>query len=256
MNKILSYIGPIFLALVAFLSLSLVSAQAKTTIGVGAGVIPKYEGAKKYKTQLYPSLSYEKDNFFIGPKLEMPAAGLQAHLADNWKVGVFGAYTAGRKSRKDSHLYGMRNISQHATAGVFSKVDSGDFSFNITYFHALKEGYGGGLQVGGAYKLMQTEASALRIGSTLSWADNDAMDTNFGVSAGESRASGGRLNAYEASSGLRSVSIYSAYHHQLSSSWSVNSSIGIKRLTADAADSPITQRKASVYGGVGLGYSF
>lgn len=66
----------------------------------------------------------------------------------------------------------------------------------------------------------------------------------------------GRLKSYEASSGLRSMSVYGAFHHQLSPSWSINSSLGVKRLASDAADSPITQRKASVYGGVGLGYSF
>lgn len=256
MNKRLNGLTGAGLLSMAIFVISIAPVQAQTTLGIGTGVLPQYEGAKKYKAQVYPLFSYEKDNFFLGPKVEMPSAGLQAHLAENWKVGVFGSYAMGRKSSKDSHLQGMRNIRDHMAAGVFSSVHSGDFSFDVTYFHALKEGYGGGVQVGGAYKLLQTQASALRIGGTLSWADNDAMDTNFGVSENESRASNGRLKSYEASSGLRSMSVYGAFHHQLSPSWSFNSSLGVKRLTSDAADSPVTQRKASVYGGVGLGYSF
>lgn len=230
--------------------------QAQTTLGVGTGIMPKYEGAKKYKAQIYPLFNYEKDNFFIGPKVEMPSVGFKVHLADNWQVGVFGSYVAGRKARKDDHLYGMRDIRQHAAAGVFSTIHSGDFSFDVTYFHALKDGYGGGVQVGGAYRLIQTENAAFRVGGIVSWADNDAMDTYFGVTESESKASGGRLQAYKASSGLRSMAVYGAYHYQFSPSWSFISSLGVKRLTSDAADSPITQRKSSLYGGVGLGYSF
>lgn len=256
MNKRLNGLKGAGVAVAVAFSLNIMPAQAQTTLGIGTGIMPKYEGAKKYKAQVYPLFSYEKDNFFLGPKVEMPSVGLQTHLADNWKVGVFGSYAMGRKSRKDSHLQGMRNIRDHAAAGVFSSVSSGDFSFDVTYFHALKEGYGGGVQVGGAYKLLQTEASALRIGGALSWADNDAMETNFGVSKSESQASGGRLKSYEATSGLRSMSVYGAFHHQLSPSWSFISSLGVKRLAGDAADSPITQRKTSVYGGLGLGYSF
>lgn len=256
MNKRLNSLMRVALLSVMIFTTTTMSAQTKTTLGIGTGFLPQYEGSKKYKAQVYPLFSYENHNFFLGPKIEMPAAGLQAHLADNWKVGVFGSYARGRKSRNDSHLQGMRNISDHMVAGVFSRVYAGDFSFDVTYFHALKEGYGGGVQVGGAYKLLQTEASALRVGGNLNWADNDVMDTNFGVSENESRASGGRLRAYEATSGLRSMSMYGAYHYQLSPSWSVNSSLGIKRLAGDAADSPVTQRKASVYGGIGVGYSF
>lgn len=231
-------------------------AQARTTLGIGTGILPQYEGAKKYRAQVYPLFSYEKNNVFLGPKVEMPSAGLQMHLADNWKVGVFGSYAAGRKSRKDSHLQGMRNINQHAAAGVFSKVSSGDFSFDVTYFHALKEGYGGGVRVGSNYQLMQTEDAVFSLGGALNWADNDAMDTHFGVTESEAKASGGRLQAYKASSGLRSMMVYGAYYYQLSPSWEFISSLGVKRLTSDAADSPITQRKASLYGGIGLGYSF
>lgn len=256
MKKRLSDLKGTVVIMAAFFTLGVIPAQAQNTLGIGTGIMPQYEGAKKYKAQVYPLFSYEKDNFFLGPKVEMPAAGLQAHLADNWKVGVFGAYAMGRKTRKDSHLQGMRNISDHMAAGVFSHIHSGDFSFDITYFHALKEGYGGGVQLAGTYKLLQDEASTLRVGGVVSWADNDAMDTHFGVSRRESQASGGRLKAYEASSGLSSMSVYGAFHHQLSPSWSLNSSIGVKRLASDAADSPITQRKASIYGGVGLGYSF
>lgn len=230
--------------------------QANTTLGVGMGIMPKYEGAKKYKAQAYPLFSYEKDHFFLGPKVEKPSAGLQAHLADNWKVGVFGSYVDSRKSRKDGHLQGMNDISHHAAAGVFSSIYAGDFAFDVTYYHALKEGYGGGVEVGGSYSLIKTEQSSFRVGGNLSWADDDAMNTYFGVTQSESLASGGRLATHNASSGLKSMAVYGAYHHQFSPSWSFNSSLGVKRLAGDAADSPITQRKSSVYGGVGLGYSF
>lgn len=229
---------------------------AQTIIGVGTGIVPKYEGSKKYKGQVFPLLTHEGDGFFIAPRADMPAVGVKTQLSENWQIGAFGAYAAGRKSRKDSHLYGMNNISQHAAAGLYSRLDVDDFTFDVVYFHALKDGYGGGLQVGGAYKLWQTPESSLRIGSNLSWADSDAMDTNFGVSQNESAASKGRLNSYKASSGLRSYSLYGVYSRHFGQSWIAHSSLGIKSLLGDARDSPIVQRKASVFGSVGIGYVF
>lgn len=111
--------------------------QAQTIIGVGTGIVPKYEGSKKYKGQVFPLLTHEGDGFFIAPRADMPAVGLKSQLSENWQIGAFGAYAAGRKSHKDSHLYGMDNISQHAAAGVYSRLDIDDFTIDVTYFYAL-----------------------------------------------------------------------------------------------------------------------
>lgn len=232
------------------------SVYGQTTIGLGSGFMPKYEGAKKYKAQIYPLFSHEKDNFFVAPKAEMPAIGVQAHLGSGWKAGVFGAYASGRKARYSSHLRGTNNIKPHAAGGAFVSLKSQRLSFDVTYFHALRKKYGGGFRVGGGYLLFQDQGTTFSMGGALNWGDGDSMNTNFGVSQTESQRSGGRLKPFKSSSGLQSMTVNGTFSQQLSTNWGFYSTLGVKRLLGDAADSPITQRKTSVYGGVGLSYTF
>lgn len=237
-------------------TLPAVAQDSHTTIGVGAGILPKYEGSKKYTARPYPTVHYRSGNFFIAPKAEMPSIGLQTQLTPGWTVGVFGGYQWGRKASDDPHLYGTKRIHDHLNAGVFTQYAVEDFTLSATYYHALRSGYGSGLQLGGTYKVWQEGLSAVRIGGNLSFMDKDAMRRHFGITAGESVASGGRLSAFHPSGGLKSVTVYSAYSYQLSESWNVNAAIGLKNLTGDARKSPLTERETSVYGSVGVGYSF
>lgn len=240
--------------LAALLVVGPVSAQ--TTIGAGVGFMPKYEGAKNYRARPFPLVTHENGNFFIAPKAEMPAIGLQADLASNWKIGVFGGLQWGRKASDDHRLYGTDRIKRHGAAGVFTQANLGDVSLNATYYHALKKNYGGGLQLGASYGVWSEGPSSLRVGGVLSFVDDDAMSTNFGVKHHEAAASRGRLHHYDPSGGLKSYTLYGSYSHSFSNSWALNTTLGLKNLTGSARNSPLVERKASVYGSVGLGYSF
>ncbi len=70
----------------------------QTTIGVGVGFAPKYEGADSYDGRFYPLLSHRNGHFFLAPKAGMPAIGLQTNLTDNWTIGTYAALARARKS--------------------------------------------------------------------------------------------------------------------------------------------------------------
>ncbi len=82
------------------------------------------------------------------------------------------------------------------------------------------------------------------------------METNFGVKSHEAVASRGQLHRYDPSGGLKSYTVYGAYNHQLSRSWGLNAALGLKNLAGSARNSPLVERKTSLYGSVGIGYSF
>lgn len=84
----------------------------------------------------------------------------------------------------------------------------------------------------------------------------DAMQTNFGVKPHEAARSGGALRTYKPSGGLKSASVYGVYTYSFNQSLSLNTALGIKTLTGDARNSPLTEQKTSLYGAIGLGYSF
>jgi len=232
------------------------ASQAQTTLGLGTGIMPKYEGSKHYTSRLYPVLSHQNEIFFITPKAEMPAVGLQSKLTDDWKVGVFAGYQWGRKASDAHRLTGTDRIKNYGNVGVFSQHQIGDLNLDVTLYHALKKDYGLGVQLAASYPIWQGGLSGLRIGGNLAFMNTDAMQTHFGVKPHEAAASQGQLHTHNASGGLKSVTIYGLYTYRLSDSFSLNTALGLKNLTGDARNSPLTEQKTSVYGSVGVGYSF
>ena len=232
------------------------TSQAQTTIGIGTGIMPKYEGAKQYTSRFYPVLNHQNGTFFITPKAEMPALGLQNALTDDWKVGVFASYQWGRKASDAHRLTGTDKIDNYANIGVFSQHQLGDLRVDLTLYQALKKDYGLGVQLGASYPIWQEGLSRLHIGANLAFMNTDAMQTHFGVKPHEVAASQGQLRTHNASGGLKSMTMYGLYSYRLSQSLSLNTAVGVKNLTGDARNSPLTEHKTSVYGSVGVGYSF
>ncbi len=227
-----------------------------TTIGLGTGIMPKYEGADSYTARLYPVINHQNGIFFVAPKAEMPAVGVQNNLTNNWKVGVFAGYQWGRKASDHHRLKGMDKIDAHANLGVFSQYQLGEAVLDVTLYQALKKDYGLGLQLGMSYPIWQEGLSRIRVGGNLAFMNADAMQTNFGVKPHEAARSGGQLSSHDPSGGLKSASVYGVYSYSFNQSLSLNTAVGIKTLTGDARNSPLTEQKTSVYGAVGLGYTF
>lgn len=241
------------------LTLSLMSGAAlaqETTVGVGLGFAPKYEGSTHYGARFSPMLKHRNGHLFLGPRSGMPAAGVQTDINEHWTVGTFVSLSQRRRASDSSRLHGMDDIQRHGNLGVFTAFKLGDAQLDASYYQALKSGYGANITADLSYKLWQAGSSQLRVGTELKWSNEKAMDTYFGVRAQEAAASGGRLPTYEASAGLRSYAIYGLATHQLNNSWHVHGLLGINNLSGDAKDSPIVEKKSSVFGGVGLGYSF
>ncbi len=231
-------------------------AQAENMIGLGVGFIPKYEGSGDYRALPVPLINYQSGSFFISPRAGLPSAGIKMDLSNDWSAGVFLGMGLGRKSNKSSRLEGMDDIDFHGVAGVYTEWRPGPFSIGAAYYQALHGGYGGTAELRGTYLAWSGGNDSLRLGVSTQWANSDSMKTNFGVRQREAAASHGRLRAYSPSSGFKSASAYGTWHHQLSGQWSMVTTLGVKTLLGDAADSPIVEDKTSVFGNVGLMYAF
>ncbi len=249
--------SPALISLVALALAALTpSVQAENSIGLGLGFIPKYEGSEDYRALPVPLINYSNGNFFISPRAGLPAMGLKTDLSDNWSAGVFLGMGLGRKADKSSRLEGMDDIDFHGAAGVYTEWRPGPFSIGAAYYQALRSGYGGTAELRGTYLAWQEGNDALRLGVSTHWASGDSMKTHFGVKRHEAAASHGRLRAYSPSSGFKSASVYGTWHHQLSGNWSMVTLLGVQTLLGDAADSPIVEDKTSLFGNIGIMYSF
>ena len=52
-------------------------AQSTNFIGLGVGVVPVYEGSSEYRALPVPLINYHSGNFFITPRMGLPAMGLK-----------------------------------------------------------------------------------------------------------------------------------------------------------------------------------
>lgn len=231
-------------------------AAAQNSIGLGVGIIPKYEGAEDYRALPVPLINYHSGSFFISPRMGLPSMGLKTDLTDDWSAGVFLGMHLGRDSSDSSRLTGMDDIDFHGAAGVYTEWRPGPFSLGAAYYQALHSGYGGTMELRGSYQAWKSGNDTLRLGVSTQWANGDSMKTHFGVTRREAAASQGRLHAYSPSSGFKSVSAYGVWHHHLGGSWSMLTTLGVQSLVGDAADSPIVQDKVGMFGSVGVMYSF
>ncbi|MFC4298431.1 MAG: MipA/OmpV family protein [Castellaniella sp.] len=238
------------------LSLFPTGAQAKNAIGLGVGIIPKYEGSEDYRALPVPLINYTNGHFFISPRAGLPSMGLKTDLTTDWSAGVFLGMALGRKASWSSRLDGTDDIDFHGVAGVYTEWRPGPFSIGAAYYQALHSGYGATAELRASYLAWKSGYDALRVGVSTQWANSDSMQTYFGVTEREAKASQGRLHPYSPSAGFKSASVFGTWNHQLSDSWSMNATLGVRTLLNHAGDSPIVEDKTGVFGSAGLMYSF
>ena len=94
------------------------------------------------------------------------------------------------------------------------------------------------------------------MGASTQWASHDAMQTWFGVTSSQAARSREGLSTYSPSSGFKSATLFTNWSYRINPSWSTITTVGVTTLLGDARDSPLTERRANVFGSVGVVYAF
>lgn len=231
-------------------------AQATNGIGLGVGAIPVYEGSSEYRALPVPLINYQSGNFFITPRMGLPAMGLKTSLAPDLDAGVFVGLSLGRKADDADRTKGLDDIKFHAAYGAYVEWRPGRYSLGAGYKQAARSGYGGTLELRASYAALKTEQNTVQVGVSTEWANHDAMQTWFGVTSSQAARSREGLSTYSPSSGFKSAALFTTWSYRINPSWSTVSTIGVNTLLGDARDSPLTERKTNVFGSVGVMYRF
>lgn len=232
------------------------AAEGTNLIGIGVGVVPVYAGADTYRAVPTPLINYRSGNFFISPRAGLPAMGLSFELAPELEAGVFVGMGLGRDADDTDRTRGMDDIDFHATYGAFVEWTPGRYSLGAAYRQAAKSGYGGTLELRTSYAVVQTPQQELRLGVSTQWANSDDMQTWHGVSTADAARSREHLSPYSASAGFKTAALFAHWNYQLNKDWTLMSTLGVSTVLGDARDSPLTERKTNVFGGLGVGYRF
>ena len=258
---------------VFFIVLSAASAQADETtkmsdlgrkekdwhvsIGLGAMMMPEFEGSNKYEVKAIPLLNIRyKDRFFLSPS----EGGIGVYIVREplWNMGLAVGYNPGRQEKDSDLLKGMGDINSVADVKFFVECTPAAFTARL---EAIKSsGDVKGLQltasIGHQWRLTDDLQWKNSISSTYATADYNK--TFFGISEKQSRESRHRYNQYTPGGGIKDIAYSSSFIYMFQDHWAVMLMGQYKLLTGPAADSPLVEAgsKDQFSGCLGLLYSF
>lgn len=244
------------------------------TIGLGAALLPSYDGSDDYQLSVLPLLQGSLGGISINPR---PAGVALDFISDGEGDGpnfAFGPVVRIRSNRNGDveddvvALLPERDtaVELGASAGVsLSKVihqfDSLSFSVDTRWDVA---GAHDGMSVSGgvSYLTPLSQGIVAILGVSTEYADDDFMDYYYTITPGDAASSG--LAPFQANGGFRSAGVnllmgFDLNGNVLDGGFSIFALGGYTRLLGDAADSPITSVRGSadqLLVGTGIAYTF
>ena len=222
-------------------------------------VQPKYEGSKEYEVLGFP---------YILPQFAGGGSGLfskiDARGADDVRfnlierngfvAGPLGGYSFGREEDDGDLLDGLGDIDGGVVLGGFVGYRIGGVLFDASYHQFLDDSEGYQIRFGAEVERRISERMTLtgRVGAT--YADENYMQTYFGVSGSQALNSG--LDAHDADAGFKDVHVEVGIKADLDDRWSARASVGYSHLLGDVGDSPVVESEDQFTGLVGLSYKF
>ncbi len=210
-------------------------------LSLGAEVEPTYAGSKDSETEadIGGQALYKTDaghRYFIN----IGEIGGAFSLSPNTQFLVFLESEEGRESEEEPLLSDLDEIDS-TIEGQFTLARR--FG-NRTLFATLQPDLTGDANkglvwfVGGGYDWL-SESGQWRFASTvdLSGADEEYMNTEFGINAAESQRTGYR--AYTADSGLKSATLGLAAEYYINDRLSILNTVELENYLGDAKDSPL-----------------
>ena len=251
-------------------------AEFSATLGAGVATGPDYLGSDDYEVGVFPflELGYESDD----PRPEGTALLFGLHDASlgldgldvgllklyrpegEYRLGLGLSYDFGRDADDNDDLRGLGDIEGHALGQISLDYSSGEagWSGGVLFQQDLSSETDGSTVTGHvAYALPLSESWILTTGANVTWADDDHMQSYFGINS--SQASRSVYNQYDAGSGIRSVGLSLGANWMFAENWALTGGVEYIRLTGDAADSPLVKDKGDenqIGTMIGLSYSF
>lgn len=262
------------LATAAAMSQSVFAKDFYMTVGLGAGMVPSYEGSDQYVFFPAPIVqgSYKGYNFAArGPGLFVDLVKDPVLPKVEYIAGPMFRVRLERNNRiRDAVVrrLGKESIALElgASGGVkinriFNRFDSvtlsADALFDVTGVHS-----GALVSPQISYNRLLGTAGVINLSASADFVDGDYADTYFSIDAAGSAASG--LPRFRADGGLKSIGTSALVGFDLSGNaldggWGVFALGSYSRLQGDFADSPIVSIRGDAdqfFGGVGVTYTF
>lgn len=221
--------------------------------GAGAMYGPAYEGSDKYKVMPLPDISVEyEDGLFFANLWD--GIGSYPIQGEDYKLGASVGLDFGRDEKDDrKNLRGMGDIDMGTVGNLM-----GEYSFGpVRLSGKISKGgddYGttATVEVGTMFPVSDDLMMMAAAGPV--WADDDHMNSRFGVSSAQATRSA--YHRYEAESGVKSVGITVGAFYSITEDIDVKWMIKADQLLGDAADSPLVKDDFQPSTLLTVGYKF
>jgi len=230
---------------------------ADYSIGGGVGVRPDYEGSSDYEMTLLPAGTARFDN---GMYIQLLGLNLRANLIPSnfWRLGPVYNNRPARSDVENDAVDDMKNISDANELGLFGGIEWNNWFVFLDILEDMGSAYNGWYAtLKGGYNWKISNEWLLSMGAHATYADENYMDTYFGVSAADSARSG--LSPYNADGGMKDYGIDLGVNWNFTGSWSLRGIAQISQLVGDADDdSPVVDEgsETQFLGGVMVMYRF
>ena len=227
------------LMLLAALCLMVPAVQAAdVSLGGGVGLAPDYEGSKDYKVVPVPTGNVKYSN---GMFVKLLGLNIRANLLPGsmWQLGPVYNYRMGRKDVENNAVDDMKSVDATSELGVFGGLVYNKWYASLELLSDMGDGHDGWYStLKGGYNWVINESWILSMGASATYADDDYMQTYFGVSNKDSRRSG--LDRYDAEASIKDIGINLAANWILTQNWSAMGIVSFTQLLGDASDdSPV-----------------
>jgi outer membrane scaffolding protein for murein synthesis (MipA/OmpV family) len=230
--------------LVALLTLLLATPGTQAgqySIGGGVGVKPDYEGSSDYELVPVPAGAAIFDN---GMFVKLLGLNLRANLIPSkfWRLGPMYNYRAERDDVEDNRVDRMKDVSDANEFGIWGGIDWEGWFLLFDYLADTGNAHEGWTaKLAGGYNWRISEKFMFTMGASTTYADEDYMQTYFGVNRQDSARSG--LDRYDADDGIKDVALDLGANWGFAQRWDLRGILQVKQLVGDANDdSPVVDQ--------------
>ena len=242
---------------IALFALIPISYSADFSIGGGIGVKPDYEGSSDYEIVPLPAGSARFSN---GMYIMLLGLNLRANVipSNTWRLGPVYNYRAERDNVENNRVDRMREVSDANELGIFGGFEWEHWFLFLDILEDVGDAYDGWYAtLRGGYNWVMSDAWVLSMGAHTTYANDDYMQTYFGVSRSDAARSG--LDRYDADGGIKEAGIDLGLTWNFAHSWSLRGIASISQLVGDANDdSPVVDEgsETQIFSGVMILFKF
>jgi outer membrane scaffolding protein for murein synthesis (MipA/OmpV family) len=198
--------------------------------------------------------------FSNGMYIQLLGLNLRANVipSNTWRLGPVYNYRSERDDVENNKVDKMQKVSDANELGIFGGFEWEHWFLFLDILEDVGDAYDGWYAtLRGGYNWVMSDAWVLSMGGHTTYANDDYMETYFGVSRRDAERSG--LDRYNAEGGIKEAGIDLGLTWNFAQSWSLRGIASISQLVGDANDdSPVVDEgsETQIFSGVMILFKF